>query len=153
MQNPSLINRLKKDGHIIGIHGDKHLHPWKVLPWRALREISCGKKILESNGINTKYVRPPYGKLNIFSLVYILMHGLTFIHWNVDPEDYFQNEPESITKYLLNEIQGGKVILLHDGRQAGTSPGNVTVQGLTDLLKITKNTSGLFSPLPINGLY
>ena len=150
--HPSLIDRIIKDGHTIGIHGDKHLHPWKVLPWRAMEEISSGKKVLENNGIKTKYVRPPYGKLNIFSLLYIWMNGLIFIHWNVDPEDYFQNEPEKITKFLLNKIQLGKVVLLHDGRQSGTFSNNVTVKGLSDLLKVNKNPSNLFSPLPIKGL-
>jgi peptidoglycan-N-acetylglucosamine deacetylase len=151
-QKFSLINRIKKDGHVIGIHGDKHLHPWKVLPWKAMEDISRGKKTLENIGIKTKYVRPPYGKLNIFSLFYILINGLIFIHWNLDPEDYFQNESGNITRFLLKEIQQGKVILLHDGRQSGTSPGNVTVKGLADLLKAAVHPSESFSPLPINGL-
>jgi peptidoglycan/xylan/chitin deacetylase (PgdA/CDA1 family) len=147
-QNPYLTQRIIKEGHVIGIHGKNHLHPWKVLPWRGMADLSCGKKILEKNGIKTNYVRPPYGKLNILSLLYILINRLTFIHWNIDPKDYNQSESEMLTERLKSEIQKGKVVLLHDGRRPGTSPGNVTVKGLADFLGNTDISGVVFSPLP-----
>lgn len=151
-QNPSLTQRIIKEGHMIGIHGNNHLHPWKVLPWRGMSDLSCGKKILENSGIKTNYVRPPYGKLNLLSLIYILINRLIYIHWNIDPKDFNESESVMLTKRLKNEIQKGKVILLHDGRCPGTSPGNVTVKGLADFLGNTTIPGEIFSTLPMNGL-
>ena len=150
--NLLLTQRIINEGHIIGIHGYNHLHPWKILPWRGMLDLSNGKKMLEKNGIKTIYVRPPYGKLNLFSLIYILINHLTFIHWNIDPEDYNQCDSVTLSEQLKNKIQKGKVVLLHDGRCPGTFPGDVTVKGLDDFLENTNVSSVEFSALPVNGL-
>ena len=150
--NISLTQRIMYEGHVIGIHGYNHLHPWKILPWRGMLDLSYGKKVLEENGIRTIYVRPPYGKLNLFSLIYILINRLKFIHWNIDPEDYNQTDSVTLSKLLINKIQKGKVVLLHDGRCPGTFPGNVTVNGLVGYLENTSVSSGEFSTLPVNGI-
>jgi peptidoglycan/xylan/chitin deacetylase (PgdA/CDA1 family) len=152
IQNPEIIQRIIKDGHTIGLHGHNHLNPWNILPWKGMLDLSYGKKILEKNGMKTNYVRPPYGKLNILSLIYILINHLKFIHWNIDPKDYNENESDRLTKRLKNEIQKGKVILLHDGRLLGTSPGNITVKGLSDFLENTNISVEVFSTLPTNRL-
>ena len=147
-QNLSLTQRIVNEGHMMVIHGNMHLHPWKVWPWKGMFDLSYGKKILEKNGIKTIYVRPPYGKLNLLSLIYILKNRLKFIHWNIDPKDYYESESVMLTKNLINEIQKGKVVLLHDGRCPGTSLGSVTVQGLTEFLGDTKFSGEVFSALP-----
>lgn len=150
-QNPILIQRIIKEGHTIGIHGENHLHPWKVLPWKGMSDLSIGRKTLENYGIETKYVRPPYGKLNLFSLFYILKNRLTFVHWNLDPKDYNISEPEKLLELLKGQIKTGKVVLLHDGRRANTFSGNITVEGLGKFLEITDISHDIFSQLPING--
>jgi peptidoglycan/xylan/chitin deacetylase (PgdA/CDA1 family) len=151
-ENLSLTQRIINEGHMIGIHGYNHLHPWKILPWRGMLDLSCGKKMLEKNGIKTIYIRPPYGKLNLFSLIYILTNHLKFVHWNIDPEDYNQSDSIKLSEQLKNKIQNGKVVLLHDGRCPGTCPGNITVKGLDDYLENTDVSSGEFSALPVNGI-
>lgn len=150
--NLLLTQRIVNEGHIIGIHGYNHLHPWKVLPWRSMIDLSKGKKMLEKNGIKTNYVRPPYGKLNLFSLIYIVINRLTFIHWNIDPEDYNLSDSAILSEQLKNKIHKGKVVLLHDGRCHGTFPGNVTVKGLGDYLQNTSLPANEYSALPVNGI-
>ncbi len=80
--NMNIIERIIQEGHAIGIHGNNHLHPWKVNPWRAMKDLSEGSRILKDIGINTKLIRPPYGKLNLLSLLYIIYNKLIFVHWN-----------------------------------------------------------------------
>jgi peptidoglycan-N-acetylglucosamine deacetylase len=151
-ENLSLTQRIINEGHMIGIHGYNHLHPWKILPWRGMLDLSQGKKLLENNGIKTIYIRPPYGKLNLFSLIYILINHLTFVHWNIDPEDYNQSDSITLSEHLKNRVQSGKVVLLHDGRCSGTFPGNVTVDGLLNYLENTNVPLEEFSSLPTNGI-
>jgi peptidoglycan-N-acetylglucosamine deacetylase len=151
-ENLSLTRRIIDEGHMIGIHGYNHLHPWKILPWRGMLDLSHGKEMLEENDIKTIYVRPPYGKLNLFSLIYILINHLTFIHWDIDPEDYNQGDSKKLSEYLKSKIQKGKVILLHDGRCHGTYPGNVTVKGLIEYFENTSVSAEDFSSLPVDGI-
>ncbi|MDR3609522.1 MAG: polysaccharide deacetylase family protein [Ignavibacteriaceae bacterium] len=152
-QNPALTQRILMEGHTIGIHGENHLHPWKILPWKGMSDLYNGNKILKKYGIRAIYVRPPYGKLNLFSLIYILINRLTFIHWNLDPKDYNQNESTKLSTLLKDQIQSGKIILLHDGRRPGTFSGDITVKGLESFLQSTRISPHLFSQLPINGIY
>jgi peptidoglycan-N-acetylglucosamine deacetylase len=150
--HPDLIKRMINEGHTIGIHGHSHLHPWKVLPWNGMKDLSSGNEILRNFGIKTNYVRPPFGKLNLLSLVYILIKRLTFVHWNLDPRDYDQNDSEKLFECIKYKIQKGNVVLLHDGRRPGTLPGNVTVQAFGKFLETNKFSSDIFSKLPYNGL-
>jgi peptidoglycan-N-acetylglucosamine deacetylase len=152
-KNPDLTRRIINEGHTIGLHGENHLHPWKTLPWRGMSDLSLGSKTLERNGIKTIYVRPPYGKLNLFSLIYILINRLIFVHWDTDPRDYDQNESKNLSLLLTEQIKTGKVVLLHDGRRPGTFSGNITVKGLNNFLQNTSIASNQFSQLPINGIY
>lgn len=151
-ENPALSKRIIEEGHAIGIHSQNHLHPWKVLPWKAMVDLSRGNNILKENGINTFYVRPPFGKLNFFSLMYMLKNHLTFVHWNLDTHDYERKEAGALGTFLKNESLNGKVVLLHDGRRPGKSSGNVTVEGLKIFFQSNGYRSDLFSPLPQAGI-
>jgi peptidoglycan-N-acetylglucosamine deacetylase len=149
---PVLFQRIVNEGHTIGIHGFAHLHPWKVWPWRGFSDLAKGVKTLKQNGIKTCYIRPPYGKLNMLSLLYILLNRMTFIHWDLDPRDYNQVDAEILSELLRNENCKGSVILLHDGRRPGTSSGQITVSGLAHFLDNKVTTKELFCSLPPNGL-
>lgn len=125
-----IIERMITEGHKVCIHGNNHLHPWKVLPWRAMFDLDRTKKILSSYGIKNKYARPPYGKLNFFTMFYFLFSRLKFVHWNIDSLDYKRTDSTQLGELLKQKIEVGKIILLHDGRRSGTSPGKITAEGL-----------------------
>ncbi len=146
LENPELIKRIINEGHSIGVHGSSHYHPWKSFPWKTMRELSEGEKILKSLGICTRYVRPPYGKLNCFSLLYIWINKFTFVHWNVDSRDYDKENVE-LNKILQKEITAGKVVLLHDGRREGTSPAGTTLKAIELYFENMNIDSKLFSTL------
>ena len=146
-KNSTLIERMIKEGHAVGIHGNNHLHPWKVNPWKVMKDLAEVNKALLNIGVQAKYIRPPYGKINFFSLIYILSNRFVFIHWNLDPRDYEIKEAEELKAYLQKEISNGKVVLLHDGRRPGTSPVKVTSEGLRLFLQNMKIDSDLFSSI------
>jgi len=145
--NEELIKRMIYDGHKVCTHGNNHLHPWKVLPWRAMTDLIQGNKILREYGIKCKYARPPYGKLNFFTLLYFLFAHLTFVHWDIDSLDYRVTNPERLGEWLKQRIETGKIILLHDGRRVGTSPGEITLKCLEIFFKDCKFDSQIFSTL------
>ncbi len=146
-KNKALIERMINEGHTVGIHGSSHLHPWKVKPWKALSDIVEGNKILKNLGVKTHYIRPPFGKLNLFTMSYILINKLTFVHWNVDTRDYEEKEPEKLNKLLQKKVTSGKIILLHDGRINITTPVSVTAKGLDLFLQNMHTELKLFSAI------
>ncbi len=145
--NIDLIERIIREGHAIGIHGNNHLHPWKVNPWRAMKDLSEGSRILKDIGINTKLIRPPYGKLNLLSLLFIIYNKLIFVHWNVDPRDYERSEKLKLYNLLNEKITSGKVVLLHDGRLNSIPSTGVTTKGLELFLEKMEFNPHLFSEI------
>ncbi len=114
----SLLDKLLQDGHQIGLHGCKHLHHWKVMPWTSIQDIRSGRKLLadclkEPSG--PLYFRPPYGKLNFFSLLYLRLCGILIVPWTIDGGDTWhqKDRDESEGANRLKEERGA-VLLLHD---------------------------------------
>ncbi len=70
--------------------------------------------------------RPPYGKLNLPILLYVLFMRRTLVYWNVDSKDYRSRDSRTVVDRLLPRLIGGAaVVLLHDGspgRQGQASP-------------------------------
>lgn len=145
--NKEIIETMILEGHKVSTHGNLHLHPWKVLPWRAMIDLYRGKKILRSYGINNLYTRPPFGKLNFFTMIYLWISHLKFIHWNIDTLDYKRTDAPQLGEYLKQKIDVGKIILLHDGRRAGASSGETTVKGLEIFFRDCRFESKVFSTL------
>jgi hypothetical protein len=67
-------------------------------------------------GINKRIYpfRPPYGKLNIFTLVYLLLKKVPVIYWTYDSGDSWNPRPDSGRTAKLIENSPGAVILHHD---------------------------------------
>ena len=117
-ERESLLTALIEQGHQVGLHGYTHQNHWKVLPWVSVRDIYLGRKAIQK-AINTTsvplYYRPPYGKLNLFSLIYIWICGIRIVPWTVDCGDtwaHHRRNPDLGSQEL--ERYGGIVSLLHD---------------------------------------
>jgi len=113
-----LVKTLAQKGHDIGCHGYDHLHGWKVGPFRMVKDIKKGWQTLDTalgrkDGIY--FYRPPSGKLNLSSLVYLLSHRVPVIYWTHDLGD---TSPRDLRDSSLAADQirssDGAVLLMHD---------------------------------------
>lgn len=113
----ALARELFDSGHEICSHGYDHLHQWKVLPLRALSDIRRGWKAID-DALGTeggKYpFRPPNGKLNILSLLYLLLWRVPIVYWSEDSGDTWPTAPANDRLALLAKETGGVVSLAHD---------------------------------------
>lgn len=120
-----LVEKIASTGNTIGCHGNAHVHHWKCAPWTAVADIREGwRKLSEITGSDASKspFRPPYGKLNLVSLVYLLYHRTPIAMWTVDGGDTWGSarpEPASPAE-RLRERAGG-VLLLHDFDREGDS--------------------------------
>ncbi|MDQ0199668.1 polysaccharide deacetylase family protein [Neobacillus ginsengisoli] len=137
-KNPELILRMHNEGHLIGIHNYVHRSNWIMLPWTIRRELDYSASVVEGiTGVRPIYYRPPWGLLNLFD--FFIIKPYKIILWSVMAEDWkSKGGSEKVKKKLLNKINHGDVILLHDsGETFGAdedAPLN-TINALHDVIK------------------
>ena len=113
-----IVQRITAEGHDICSHGYEHLCYWNVSPLRSIRDIERGWKAIDS-ALGTerhKYpFRPPFGKLNICSLLYLLIKRVPIHYWSIVSGDTWPTEnrnPERIAEEAREDSSG--IVLLHD---------------------------------------
>lgn len=116
-----IIRLIASRGHEICSHGFDHLNYWKVLPWRSMADIKKGWKAINaalgSNRQNYPF-RPPRGKLNVISLIYLLLKKVPIFYWTFDSGDSWKTKPDTGRTAKFLESSTGMVILYHDYKRS-----------------------------------
>ena len=105
------FKKLINNGNEVGIHGYSHKEFTKIKIDKVLYEIEYTKKLLNGLNIEAKYVRPPYGSINIKIKEQI---EYPIILWNVDTLDWKYKNAKKIYDNSIDDIKDGGIILLHD---------------------------------------
>ncbi len=111
-RHPELVRRVAQAGNAIGNHTWDH----PALPFITGRErraqIRACERALAPYG--TRLFRPPYGAQSVASRLDALWLGYAVVTWNVAVGDWLDLDAHSMADRLVNKIQPGSVILLHD---------------------------------------
>jgi peptidoglycan/xylan/chitin deacetylase (PgdA/CDA1 family) len=111
----STLDRMKRDGHEIGCHGQEHLSGWRVSPARAVADLDAGYQTASRWMDSDAIFRPPYGKP--CGAVYRRLdeRGSRIGWWTIDSGDTFDRLPSSpeVVVEALRQAGGG-VVLMHD---------------------------------------
>ena len=131
----SLAAMIVASGHEVGEHSYSHSHPWKTGPVRSIVDLVKGGRTIRKNGLsnNSPIFRPPYGKLNLISLLYICLCKKQVAFWDIDPKDYREHSGERVAKSIIGCLYPGSVVLLHEGRRNSNKPPQVTVDAVKQL--------------------
>lgn len=106
------LSVLSNSGHEIAIHGETHTSFTKLSVDQVNEEITNTIHCIESFNVEaSSLVRPPYGSLNDDIKQNI---DYPFIMWNIDTEDWKTKDKELIKAEILDNIQSGSIILMHD---------------------------------------
>ena len=140
---PNLVDKIVADGHQIGEHSYSHSHPWKCSPWRSAADLIKGGQALKRYKVFQRCAcfRPPYGKFNFVTLLYVWITKKRVAFWDLDPKDYQGRSGEQVAQKILEQLRSGAVVLLHDGRQGRNgSMVHVTVEATQLTLEaLTRN--------------
>ena len=107
-----IIERMYKEGHLIGNHTYSHLQLNNQNIEQYKQELIKTNNILkEITGEETIYVRPPYGswdknleqQLNMIPVL-----------WTVDSLDWCTNNENTIVQRVMKDIKENDIILMHD---------------------------------------
>ena len=111
-QYPELIQRMSKEGHLIGNHTYSHIQLSSSNGEAFKEELIRTRETIEKwTGQEVQYVRPPYGtwdkkfekELNMFPVL-----------WTVDPLDWCSKNVDCITDKIVNKVEENDIILMHD---------------------------------------
>ena len=112
-----IVRQIRQRGHEICSHGYDHINYWKVSPFRALSDIKRGWESIDaaSGAKRKKYpFRPPYGKLNFVSWLYLIAHRVPIIYWTHDSGDSCKSVLDNKKIQILKTDADGTVCLAHD---------------------------------------
>lgn len=126
-QHPHLIERMKKEGHIIGLHSLEHKNAMIKGPAYTNYDFETSMDIMKELGVKIEYYRPPWGHFNVYTILNMIKYNLKPVLWNVMAGDWKANTtPELIERKLIRSTGNSLSILcLHDGRGKNQAPGKM----------------------------
>lgn len=116
--NEDIVDEIARQGHEIGSHGDQHVHHVWSWPWAGLLDTRAAwRRLHDLTGLDAPRIpfRPPYGKMNLLSLLWVHWHGTPVAQWTHDSYDTrlgVDVSPDALVGSL--RAAGGGVVLLHD---------------------------------------
>lgn len=106
------IARADYIGCEIGNHTNRHANLTEINPLSAFEQLRLADKyIYMATGHAATVIRPPYGAYND---TVRRIAGVPLVLWNVDTEDWSTRDTQSTIDNILNEVQDGDIVLMHD---------------------------------------
>ncbi|MDO5628340.1 MAG: polysaccharide deacetylase family protein [Mobilicoccus sp.] len=138
--NPTVVRRVKAEGHAVGNH--TFTHPW--LTKRSAQAIRTELRRTDAVIGRTTCMRPPGGFVSPTVRQVAKTEGKQVILWSVDPADWRRPGVQSITNGVLRAARPGSVVLMHDGGGDRTQ----SVQALDRVLTRLSAQGYRFETLP-----
>lgn len=116
---PELVRRISLEGHVIGNHSYSHINLGVLSDEDACMQISRTNQIIcDITETSPQYLRSPFGSTHRnldckMDMIEVL--------WDVDPRDWEIQNTAKIVNRVVNKVQDGDIILLHDGYDTSTA--------------------------------
>lgn len=107
---PSLLDRVRAEGHVVGNHTHHHLKGFKTCTDTYLQDVREANSIL-----HTELFRPPHGRMKYSQKKALREAGYRIYLWDVLTHDY--NPCYSVEKMLgvvQRYVRNGSIIVMHD---------------------------------------
>lgn len=111
---PDLARAISSAGHEIGNHSYTHPHMTQIPLTEVINQIvRTGALIRSITGVSTYLFRPPFGEYNQAILNTAASLGYIIIMWTIDSLDWKNPGVDQITNRVVNNIQPGAIVLMH----------------------------------------
>ncbi len=121
-KHPEILQRIAQEGHNIGNHTYTHHNRF---PFKKVKEM--GNELAKTNaliknitGTDVRFFRPPFGVTNPRIAKALKPFKLTTIGWNIRSLDTVIKAQSSLKKRILDKLNPGAVILLHDNLEGAS---------------------------------
>jgi len=110
---PDITQRIFDEGHEIAYHGYSH----KTMKGMSRRDIAgelMDSQTLLPETCQPEFLRPPGGCCSDAVRQVAQARNLAILSWSVDPRDWATRDAGAIETAVLEKIQDGDIVLLHD---------------------------------------
>lgn len=144
-RHPGLTREIRRRGHTVENHSQRHTHRFSVLGPRAMaEEINQAQEVLGSiTGAAPRFFRAPAGLRNPFLDPILARAGLQLASWTRRGFDTVARKPEVVSARLLRGLSAGDILLLHDGDAARSSSGQPIVLEVLPTVLAAFSAAGL----------
>ena len=111
---PEVLDRVREAGHEVACHAYEHVSAWRSAPGSALRDARRGFQVLGRWIDGAGWFRPPHGKLDLATLLWLRARGTGVVWWTLDSGDTWEQRPSPDRVAEQMVANGGGVVLLHD---------------------------------------
>lgn len=135
--NRDLLERIHREGHVIGPHTMTHPNLAKLTVPEMRKELEPLNKLIEEvTGYKPKHLRPPFGAYNQQVIDLVAEYGQTVLTWTDGSLDWEgtkdgYKEPKLVVDEVMKQLHPGAVVLLHDTLRH-------TAEALPELIKQIK---------------
>lgn len=114
--HPELVDRMIREGHLVGNHSMHHRWWFPLLPVRQMsRELRQTRELLEKQtGQKNDLFRPPFGVTNPTVARVVRQLHYQVVGWSIRSLDTGSRNPERIVRRIRRQLHPGAIILLHD---------------------------------------
>jgi len=112
--NTEILRKIIQQGSEVGNHSYHHPSLIGKSKEFSKQQIEKTDSELSSLKIKTRLFRPPYGKLNYYSLLIAKKLNKKIILWDVDPKDWRRRGIKTTSGLILKKIKNGSIVDLHD---------------------------------------
>ncbi|MFY0672851.1 MAG: polysaccharide deacetylase family protein [Bacteroidia bacterium] len=110
---PKIYQRVLDEGHSVGNHTYSHKSAWQHLWSTWLIDFRKAEKV-----INSKIMRPPYGKIWPWQASRIRKLGYEIIMWTFITYDFDPTSDPSLALAKMKKLKKGSIIVMHDQPKA-----------------------------------
>jgi len=137
--SPDIAKAIYKRGHWIGLHGYDH----RCFPLLTTTELQQSLQATQAaiasacclSPLSIRDVRPPNGLFTPHTLNLLHQWNYRPVMWSVVPEDWVRPGISVVVQRVLQQVQNGSVIVLHDGACGGQDVAAITALLIPQLLK------------------
>lgn len=136
---PQIAKMVHDRGHWIGLHGYDHQN-FPMLREQELKDSLEKTQAAIQSACNIpaqliRDVRPPNGFFTPNTLKLLKQWDYRPVMWSVVPEDWVRPGVNTVVQRVLNQVQNGAIIVLHDGYCGGIDVAETTAALIPKLLE------------------
>lgn len=109
---PSLLDRMREEGHEVGFHCTEHVRHDAMRPEEIEADVRSGLPALADP---VRLWRTPWGLVTPATEDVARKHGLTLVGWTADTEDWRGGNPQEMLRRIEGKLLPQAVVLMHDG--------------------------------------
>lgn len=111
----AVLDRYLEEGHEMGNHTMDHKNLTKLSAEGIHEQVDSNSDLIESYaGAKPTVMRPTGGAYNDSVKAEMKKSGLPLILWSLDTLDWKSKDASSVKSKILNNVQDGDIILMHD---------------------------------------